>query len=286
MGTKIMHRIITNYHTHTNFCDGKDTAEKMAESAYNKGVSILGFSSHSMYPFSSSWHIDTKDFTNYCAEVQKLKTEYKGKMEILLGFEAEFIPGVTCPRMDEYSDFLPDYLIGAVHFTGNDNGIFAVDDSSENVKKGIEKYFNGNGKNAVCEYFARQREMLRAGNFAILAHCDLIRKRNQQLHFFDENDSWYKKELAATAKEIAKAGVIVEINTGAISRKAMDDVYPSAQFLEIIKNQGIPVTFSSDSHSAQTIISDFDRAEKAAKNAGYSEIMYINEQGQAISQAL
>ena len=97
MGTKIMHRIITNYHTHTNFCDGKDTAEKMAESAYNKGVSILGFSSHSMYPFSSSWHIDTKDFTNYCAEVQKLKTEYKGKMEILLGFEAEFIPGVTCP---------------------------------------------------------------------------------------------------------------------------------------------------------------------------------------------
>ena len=88
MGTKIMHRIITNYHTHTNFCDGKDTAEKMAESAYNKGVSILGFSSHSMYPFSSSWHIDTKDFTNYCAEVQKLKTEYKGKMEILLRFEA------------------------------------------------------------------------------------------------------------------------------------------------------------------------------------------------------
>ena len=66
----------------------------------------------------------------------------------------------------------------------------------------------------------------------------------------------------------------------------MDDVYPSAQFLEIIKNQGIPVTFSSDSHSAQTIISDFDRAEKAARNAGYSEIMYINEQGQAVSQAL
>ena len=61
---------------------------------------------------------------------------------------------------------------------------------------------------------------------------------------------------------------------------------PRKSFLEIIKNQGIPVTFSSDSHSAQTIISDFDRAEKAARNAGYSEIMYINEQGQAVSQAL
>ena len=66
----------------------------------------------------------------------------------------------------------------------------------------------------------------------------------------------------------------------------MNDVYPSAQFLSILKEKGVPVTFSSDSHSAPTIISDFDRAEAAARKAGYTEVMYINAQGQAVSQKL
>jgi len=281
-----MQRIITNYHTHTSFCDGKDTPSDTAAAAFEKGVSILGFSSHCMYPFTSPWHIPLDKIQSYCTEINCLKEEYKDKMAILLGFEAEFIPDVTCPRMDAYTEFSPDYLIGAVHYVGSKNGIFAVDDSAENVQAGIDKVFNGNGKLAVCEYFARQREMLAAGNFAILAHADLVRKRNGKLHFFDENDSWYKKELVATAKAAAKAGVIVEINTGAISRKAMDDVYPSARFLEIIKEHGIPVTFSSDSHTANTVIADFDRAENAARKAGYTEIMYINANGQALSQNL
>ena len=281
-----MSRLITNYHTHSVFCDGKDTPEKIAETAFEKGVSILGFSSHCMYPFSSSWHMAFENIPKYCAEINRLKEEYNDKMAILLGFEADYIPEVTCPTMAGYAEFEPDYLIGAVHFIGDKKGIFAVDDSTANVKEGIEKIFNGNGKKVVCEYFARQREMLSNGNFAILAHADLVRKRNGHLNFFNENDSWYRKELIATAKAAAKVGVIIEINTGAISRGTMDDVYPSAQFLEIIKNYGIPVTFSSDSHSAPTIISDFDRAEKAARKAGYTEIMYINEKGQALSQKL
>ncbi len=281
-----MGRLITNYHTHSVFCDGKDTPEVIAASAFEKGVSVLGFSSHCMYPFTSPWHIPLEKITEYCAEINRLKKEYEGKMDILLGFEADYIPEVTCPRMDAYAQMAPDYLIGAVHFVGGKNGIFAVDDSAENVKDGIEKIFKSNGKEVVCEYFARQREMLASGNFAILAHPDLVRKRNGNLNFFSENDSWYKKEIAATAKAAAKAGVIVEINTGAISRGAMNDVYPSAQFLSILKEKGVPVTFSSDSHSAPTIISDFDRAEAAARKAGYTEVMYINAQGQAVSQKL
>ena len=33
-----------NYHTHTDFCDGQNTPEEMAEAAAKKGFIALGFS--------------------------------------------------------------------------------------------------------------------------------------------------------------------------------------------------------------------------------------------------
>ena len=36
-----------NLHTHTLFCDGRDTPEDMVLSAIEKGFSVLGFSGHS-----------------------------------------------------------------------------------------------------------------------------------------------------------------------------------------------------------------------------------------------
>ena len=35
--------IKTNYHTHTNFCDGKTTAEKMVTSAFKTLLMVEGF---------------------------------------------------------------------------------------------------------------------------------------------------------------------------------------------------------------------------------------------------
>ena len=43
-----------NFHTHTQFCDGKSTAEEMLLSAIDKGFSALGFSGHSQIE-SSFW---------------------------------------------------------------------------------------------------------------------------------------------------------------------------------------------------------------------------------------
>ena len=40
----------TNYHTHTVWCDGKDTPESMIKAAIGKGFDVIGFSSHSSYP--------------------------------------------------------------------------------------------------------------------------------------------------------------------------------------------------------------------------------------------
>ena len=95
--------IKTNYHTHSTFCDGKESAEDMARTAEQKGFAILGFSSHAMFPFSDSWHIHISPggYEAYMGEIARLKEAYRGRMAILAGFEADYIPGLTKPDMDD-----------------------------------------------------------------------------------------------------------------------------------------------------------------------------------------
>ena len=67
--------MLSNLHTHTNFCDGKNSAEEMIVSAIEKGFVSLGFSGHGY----------TKDDTSYCMtdtdgyikEIKRLKAKYK-----------------------------------------------------------------------------------------------------------------------------------------------------------------------------------------------------------------
>lgn len=267
----------TNYHTHTTFCDGKNTPEEMILGAIERNFSILGFSSHSMYPHSSDWHMAVLNHKNYFESVRELAKKYSDKIKIYAGLEADYIPEFCCDFKWQYRDFSPDYLIGSVHYLTNKKGFFTVDDKLENVKEGLERLYSNDGKKAVCEYFDRQRQMLMSQKILILGHADLIRIRNEQLKFFDEGDSWYKKELKATAKAAAKAGVIVEINTGGLARKNIDDVYPSAEFLDYFRQEGCPVTFSSDAHALQNLDFAFDRAELAAVRAGYTEAAYFED---------
>ncbi len=280
-----------NLHTHTSFCDGKNTVEEMVLSAINSGFTVLGFSSHCFYPmdpkfylpFDSLWHIPADQVKAYAAEVKRLAQKYSGQIKIQLGFEADFfessVYGSAIPTKESYAVFEPDYLIGAVHFVNTDKGFYTVDHKTEFVKENLIKLYSKDdgsidGKKAVCDYFEAERALLQKGNFEILAHPDLIRKRNGDLHFFDEEESWYKEQLKLTAKAVAKAGVIAEINTGAMARGSMNDVYPSAQFLEYLKELGVPVCISSDCHEADKLDFAFDFAADRAKKAGYDELSY------------
>ena len=44
--------IRSNFHTHTQYCDGKDTVFAVAAAAAEPGLTALGFSGHSTPPFA------------------------------------------------------------------------------------------------------------------------------------------------------------------------------------------------------------------------------------------
>ena len=50
-----------NYHTHTTWCDGKDTPEAVVVAAIDKGFDAIGFSSHAMLPEDDTPWVLTPD---------------------------------------------------------------------------------------------------------------------------------------------------------------------------------------------------------------------------------
>jgi histidinol-phosphatase (PHP family) len=270
---------LASYHVHTTFCDGSETPEAMVKAALSAGMTDIGFSAHAAWPFATTWHMNATRYDDYLAEIQRLKTAYSGQIAISTGFEADWIDGTTAPDSACYGQFNADYLIGSVHFVSARKGTIAepwsIDAPTEDVRRGIERCFAGDGKRATIAYWGTVRDMVRSCDFDIVGHLDVLRKRNGDVRFFDESAAWYRAELKETVRTIARAGKIVELNTGAIARKAMDAIYPSDELLALLRKADVPVMLNSDAHAGATLTCAYERARTAARSAGYEKFMYL-----------
>ena len=251
----------TNYHTHTTWCDGKDTPEAVVVAAIDKGFDAIGFSSHAMLPEDDTpWVLTPEKAPRYAAEIRALAKKYENRIRVLCGVEADYVPGGATPDCGTYAAMAPDYIIGSVHFVvAPDGGRVCVDESPESLASGIRDHFGGNVEAYVRAYFAQEREMLAKFDFDIVGHLDLVRKFNVRHPYFDESAPWYLEELDRIADAVAASGKIAEVNTGAISRGWLDDAYPSAAFRERLRARGVKFILSADAHAADAIDCAFDR---------------------------
>ena len=98
----------SSVHVHSKLCDGKNTPEEIAVTAWRAGLQTLGFSGHSHTPHDLEYCMTQSRTALYKAQVAKLKERYAGKLDILCGLE-----------WDLYSDDDPtqyDYWIGSAHY--------------------------------------------------------------------------------------------------------------------------------------------------------------------------
>ena len=250
----------TNFHTHTTWCDGRDTPETVARAAVGKGFAVLGFSSHMSFPEAGPCVLPPEKGPAYVADIRALADRQAPGLRILCGGEADYIPGVTTPDRARYAHLGLDYLIGSIHFViAPDGGRVPVDHTPELLEKGIAAHFGGEARAFVVAYYRQLRDMVARYDFDIVGHPDLVRKFNVRHPYFDEQADWYRAELETTADALAAAGRIVEVNTGAISRGWLDDAYPSAPFRDLLRTRGVRFLLSSDAHAADAIDCAFDR---------------------------
>ena len=98
--------------------------EEYVENALEAGIQILGFSDHTPYFFPgdhySRFRMRPEAFPGYCQSVESLKADYKGKMEIHLGVEAEFYPKLFPKLLSYLQEMGTQYLLLGQHDIRNE----------------------------------------------------------------------------------------------------------------------------------------------------------------------
>lgn len=171
----------SSVHVHSKLCDGKNTLDEIAVTAWRNGLQTLGFSGHSHTPCDLEYCMTQSRTALYKAQVAKLKERYAGKLDILCGLE-----------WDLFSDDDPtqyDYWIGSTHYVkGPKTGkYYEIDWREEDLRACIDDDFDGDGLAVAEAYFANVAKVAEKKP-TILGHFDLIKKINGDGKFFDEND--------------------------------------------------------------------------------------------------
>ena len=267
MNDQKIQRQLSSMHTHTIFCDGKDDIETMCRAAYEKKLCAIGFSAHAptekQMGVKSNWNLKDEKVGQYVSEVLAAKKRWHGKLDVYLGYEADYIKGRRSPLDNDITSLNLDYIIGSVHYILPENGAepFTVDGSAEEFEKGLREGFNGDAEALMRCYYDALAEMITQGGFDILGHADLIKKNCIGKNYWkEESEIRRQREIAELIAGASNLNIAIEVNTGGINRKKINETYPSLTFLRIIKEFNLPVIITSDAHCAKDINGNYDTA--------------------------
>lgn len=250
--------MLTNYHTHTTFCDGKNTPEEIVLHAIEKGFSAIGFSGHGNTPFDLRYCM--KDTEGYIKEITRLKNIYKGKIEIYCGIEEDAFSPADRKRFD--------YIIGSSHYFNIGEKYYSIDSNCDYFKKCLEA-FNCDAIKLAETYYSIFVDYILKRKPDIVGHFDLITKFDEVDTPLFLNNKKYFEIAEKYIKKAAQADVIFEINTGAISRGIRKTPYLGENLLSVMQKNGGRVILSSDSHNIDTLDFGFEEMKVILRDAGF-----------------
>ncbi len=261
-----------NFHSHSEFCDGKEKLEDYIIAAIDKGFKAFGFTPHSPLPFENEWSIKEENIELYLSTTQELKSKYKGKINIYTGIELDYIPGYSDNFDKITNNGNYDYRIGSVHLVRINNSpeTWFIDGKEEFFFKGVEKHFGGDAQKAVEAFYFQTIEMLQTQKFNIIGHFDKVKMHNKE-RLFSTKENWYKNIVYLTLQQIKKHGCIVELNTRGVYTGKSNEYFPSEEILQECRKMDIPVMISTDSHMPEQIDKHFEDAAYMLKNIGFKK---------------
>lgn len=261
-----MKRSLENLHSHTIYCDGKNTVQEMVESAIDRGFTTLGFSGHGYY-VKDSFTMNEERETKYIQDVLKAKEQYKDQIHIYLGIEEE-LDG------KQYSKDTYDFVIGSMHTLH-----FSVDESKEIMQQEVDMYYDHDFLKYAKAFYEKVEKYAQREEADIIGHLDLLMKFNEDESFCKFDDSQYLSYAYHTIDVLVKAGKIFEINTGAMARGYRTKPYPHELLLRHIYEQGGKICINSDCHNKDFLDCGYDVAYRLAREAGFTTKMVLTPDG-------
>ena len=265
-----MRKLCADFHTHTTYCDGKSTPRQMVEAAYSMGLTDFGISGHADYSmWEPGFGMSDAILSAYKQELEILREEYAGKINIYIGIELDTLGPVQ----------QAEYAIGSTHSILKDGHLVTVDDTEEKLVQAVETFWNGDWYAMARDYFELEATVYDKLHCDWVGHFDLLTKFNEAYRYFDETKDDYLEPALNAMKKLHSQGLPFEINTGAMSRGYRTAPYPNPILLRELHAMGGRIMINSDSHSADTIAYAFDQAGKIAYECGFRKVTVWSKDG-------
>ncbi len=258
--------LLSTPHAHTTYVDGRSTAREMVEMAIAKGFVSFGLSEHAE---DGIFGLSIEDEQAYRAEARALQAEYADRIRMWVGMERDSI-GIF--DRENY-----DYVLGSVHYVPHGDELVAVDGDTDRILRCIKEEYGGDPLRYAAKYFERLADYICAYRPQIIGHFDLPRKWNAKLHLFDTESPAYRRIAIEALERMAETGALLEVNSGAIARGYMDDVYPEQFELEYWRKLGGRAIVGSDCHLAKDLDTGYDKARARLLAAGYESVVLLGD---------
>lgn len=262
-----MYKNIVDLHVHTdNSFDGNHSVTFLCEKAELMDLRAIAFTDHcDIDQFRTDMSYDKRIFQAYF-EIAKVMPAFRGKLLVLNGIEL----GQPTYDVDIANNIINKYdydqILGSIH----------------NLRGGEDFYFMENlslneAEKLLKEYFNEIIELLKWGNFDVLAHLTyplryFYSKSNLQIDL----DS-FKNQIDEILLMTAKQDKALEINTAAL-RQPLNKLSPEVDIVKRFKELGGKfVSVGSDAHYAEHLAADIDMAYSCAIEAGFDSITFFQK---------
>lgn len=245
-------------HCHTPLCKHAfGEPDEYAAVALARGFKGITFTCHCPLPdgFSASVRMAPEQYEHYVAMIAATREAFAGRLDVRLGLESDFYPGVE-PWLEELHSRVPlSHVLGSVHYQVGDYR---------------KRFYTGDVHSYQELYFEHLALSAESGLFDTLAHPDLIKNESP----VDWDFKRIRPHLERALDRIAATGVAMELNTSGVM-KALPQMNPSPAQLSLMRERGIPVVIGADAHVPQRVGDGYPEALRLLQQAGYDEVSYF-----------
>lgn len=230
---------VPDYHMHTPRCKHAiGSIREYAQAAITLGLKEIGISDHSPMPsgFDHSWRMEENELEGYLREIDQVREEFSGELQIRMGIEADFYPGTEQYISNMLRIHPLDYVIGSVHY---------IDDWGFDNEDEIGGWRDRNIEDAYCRYYHLVAASAESGLFDIIGHPDLIKKFG---HRPPLGSTKVRHAEECMLRAVRNSGCALEISSAGL-RKPVGEVYPHGRMIARAAEMEIPFAFGSDAHT-------------------------------------
>ncbi len=253
-------------HMHTPLCrHSVGEPEAYAEVAQRRGLKGIIVTCHNPLPngLAQGSRMYPEQFDEYCRLVDRARGAWAGRVDVRLGLEADYLPGLEEFLVRQLSSAEFNHVLGSVH---------------PQLSEYNERYFTGDIVAFQRTYFDLLAQAAESGLFDTLSHPDLVKNNYPTDWLLDR----VMPDIQRALDRIAATGTAMELNTSGLL-KAISEMNPSLDILHEMRRRNIPVVIGADAHKPERVADNYELAMDLLEQAGYEEInFFLNRKRQTV----